>query len=130
VEFALVLPMLLMMTMMVIEFGRAIYQYSTLVKSVRDAARYLSIQTPGTHITEARNLVVYGNTSGSGAPLAIGLSPSQVPDPVWANAGTLPVITTVTIQVTGYTFNSMFSTVFGLSFGAIPFSDIRATMRA
>ena len=46
VEFALVLPFLLLLTFITTEFGRAIWEYNTLTKSVRDAARYLSIQTP------------------------------------------------------------------------------------
>lgn len=130
VEFALVLPFLILLSIITVEFGRAVWEYNTLTKSVRDAARYLSIQTPGTKITEARNLAVYGNPSGSGAPLAIGLTPSLVPDPVWQTAGTAPVINTVTVRISGYTFNSMFVSVLGLPFGAIRFSDIKATMRS
>ena len=130
VEFALVLPFLLLLAAIAFEFGRAVYQYSILVKSVRDATRYLSTQTPGTHMVQARNLVVYGNTAGTGSPLTIGLTPAQVPDPTWQAAGTAPVINTVTVQVSGYTFNSMFDSVLGLPFGAITFSDIRATMRS
>lgn len=130
VEFALILPFLLMLSMITFEFGRAIWQYNTLTKSVRDAARYLSIQTPGTKMTQARNLMVYGNLAGTGAPLARGLSPSHVPDPTWQTAGTAPVINTVTVRITGYTFNSMFSTVFGLPFGNVTFSEIKATMRS
>src|SRR5512133_4185192 len=74
VEFALILPFLLLLSIITFEFGRAIWQYNTLTKSVRDAARYLSLQTPGTKITQARNLMVYGNLAGSGAPLALGLT--------------------------------------------------------
>jgi Flp pilus assembly protein TadG len=130
IEFALVLPLILLMIAVTTEFGRAMYEYGLLAKSVRDAARYLSVQTPGTHTTQARNLVVYGNTAGTGSPLAIGLTLSNVPTPTWQTAGTAPVINTVTIQVSGYTFNSMFGSVLGHTFGAIAFSDIRATMRS
>ncbi|MBT9476796.1 TadE family protein [Polaromonas sp.] len=130
VEFALILPLLLLLSMITTEFGRAMYQYNTLTKSVRDASRYLSLQTPGTKITEARNLMVYGNTAGTGAPLALGLTTSHVPDPTWQTAGTNPVINTVTVQIEGYTFNSLFPSVFGISFGNIPFNPISATMRS
>jgi Flp pilus assembly protein TadG len=130
VEFALILPFLLLLSITAAEYGRAIWQYNTLTKSVRDAARYLSIQTPGTHITQARNLVVYGNLAGTGSPLTIGLSTSNVPDPTWQTAGTAPVINTVTVRITGYTFNSMFASVFGIPFGAVRYSDISATMRS
>jgi hypothetical protein len=97
---------------------------------VRDAARYLSLQTPGTKITQARNLMVYGNLGGTGAPLVRGLTASNVPDPTWQTAGTAPVINTVRVRITGYTFHSMFSTVFGLPFGDVTYSDITATMRS
>lgn len=130
VEFALVLPFLLLLSLLAVEFGRAIWEYNTLTKSVRDAARYLAIQTPGTKITQARNLMVYGNLSGTGAPLARGLSTTNVPDPTWQTAGSAPVINTVTVRISGYTFRSMFSSVFGLSFGNVTYSDITATMRS
>jgi hypothetical protein len=130
VEFALILPLLLLLTFITTEFGRAMYQYNTLTKSVRDAVRYLSIQTPGTHLIEARNLMVYGNTAGTGTPLALGLTTSHVPDPTWQTAGANPVINTVTVRIQGYTFNSLFPNVFGISFGNIPFNPISATMRS
>ncbi|NPC55468.1 TadE/TadG family type IV pilus assembly protein [Caenimonas soli] len=133
VEFALMLPMLLLLTVITTEFGRAIYQYNTLAKSVRDASRYLSMQTPGTQMTQARNLVVHGNLAGTGPVLVDGLNGSNVPNPTWQTAGADPIITTVTVQVSGYTFRPMFSSVLGVQFfsgGGITFSDIRATMRS
>ena len=129
VEFALALPFLLLMTFVVTEYSRALYQYNTLAKSVRDAARYLSVQTPGTKITQAKNLVVYGNPAGTGTPLAIGLTTSQVPDPTWQLAGASPVINTVRIGITGYTFTPLFASAFGFDFGTLAFAPITATMR-
>jgi Flp pilus assembly protein TadG len=125
-----VLPLMLVMTFIATEFGRAIYQYNTLTKSVRDAARYLSIQTPFTHQAEAANLIVYGNTAGTGQPLAVGLTTAHVAAPAWEFAGTNPVIGTVRVGVTGYQFNSLMAEAFGLTFGSVTFSDIRATMRS
>ena len=133
IEFVLMLPFLLLLTIITTEFGRAMYQYNTLAKSVRDASRYLSMQLPGTQITQARNPVVHGNLTGTGPPVAVGLTASHVPDPTWQTEGANPVITTVTIQVTGYTFQPLFATVLGDPFitgGALTFSDIRATMRS
>jgi hypothetical protein len=129
IEFALVLPFLLILTFITTEYSRALYQYNTLTKSVRDAARYLSIQPPGTQIAQAKNLVVYGNLSGSGSPLALGMTVSKVNDPVWQLAGSAPVINTVTIRISNYTFRPLFASAFGLNFGNITFADIRATMR-
>lgn len=130
IEFALVLPILLILSLVVIEVGRALLAYGELTKSVRDAARYLSMQTPGTRLNEARNLVVYGNTAGSGSAMVTGLSPANVPDPSWQQAGSVPEITTVTVKVTGYTFQPMIASAFGLTFGPIPFNAISATMRS
>ena len=130
VEFALILPFLLLLSMIAIETGRAIMAYNTLTKSARDAARYLSLQTPGTNMTRARNLVIYGNLGGTGTPLVTGLAATNVPDPVWRTAGTEPVINTVTVRVTGYTFTPMFAGAFGVSFSNVTFSDITATMRS
>ncbi|HYD77927.1 TadE family protein [Ramlibacter sp.] len=132
VEFALILPMLLVLTFITTEFGRALHQYNTIVKSVRDAARYLSIQTPGdtTAMLRARNLVVYGDPGGSGTPIVPGLALSHVPDPVWSTSGTAPAISAVTIRVSGYTFQPMFPAAFGHTFTLPAFSDITATMRS
>jgi Flp pilus assembly protein TadG len=135
VEFALILPFLVLLSITAAEFGRAIWEYQTLTKSVRDAARYLAIQTPGAAagVTRARNLMVYGNLSGTGRPLAIGLSLTNVPVASccsWQTAGTAPVINTVTVRIQGYTFRSMFTTIFGQRFGAVTFPDISATMRS
>lgn len=134
VELALILPFLLLLTFITTEFGRAMYQYNTITKSVRDAVRYLSVQTPGTGEDQARNLIVYGNLAGNGAPLVLNLVPANVLPPTWQLAGSIPVINTVTVTVRGYTFRPLFGNVFGLAFGdangGIPYGDITATMRA
>jgi hypothetical protein len=140
VEFALVLPLLLVLTFVTTEIGRALYQYNTLAKSVRDAARYLSLKKPGNTVaaTQAKNLVVYGDLSNTGLPLAIGLATTQVNDPTWQLGGEAPVINTVTIKIAGcatspppcYQFSPLVASVFGLSFANIKYGDISATMRA
>lgn len=132
VELALILPLLLMLTFITTEFGRAMYQYNTLTKSVRDSVRYLSLQTPGTHMTEAQNLVVFGNLAGTGTPLAHGLNLSHVPAPTWQAEGTNPTINTVTVRITNYTFQPLLLSAFGLTIAdtGILFGQISATMRA
>jgi hypothetical protein len=139
VEFALILPLLLILTFITTEFGRALYEYNIVTKSVRDAVRYLSMQDPSIATTEpakvaiAKNLVVYGNPKGTGSPLASQLALSQVPDPTWAVAGFNPVINTVTISV-DYKFKLLIPAAFGLQFGdadgEIGFGNISATMRS
>lgn len=132
VEFALILPTLLILTFTVTELGRAYYQYNVLAKSVREAARYLSTRTPRapTEMTRAKNIILYGNPGGSGNPVVPGLSLSNVPDPVWGSTGTFPAINTVTVSVTNYRFTPLAGSVFGISFNNIVFSPIRATMRS
>lgn len=142
VEFALVLPLLLLLTFMTTELGRAIYQYNILTKAARDGARYLSTQNPGSAaaITTARNLMVYGHPTNTDTPLAVGLRLDHVPEPTveepwWQEVTTTPVngsskvINTVTARISGYSFNSLFASAFGVNFGTFAFSDIRATMR-
>lgn len=130
IEFALILPFLLVLSVMTTELGRAVYRYNTTAKVVRDAVRYLSMQTPGTHVAEARNLIVYGNTGGTGSPLDPALTAANVTAPTWQTAGSGPLINTVTVRVTGYQFRPMVANMFGTTFATIPFSDISATMRS
>ena len=137
IELALITPLLLLLTFITTEFGRAMYEYNSVVKATRDAVRYLSVQTPGTHITEARNLMVYGNVAGTGTPLAPGLSLANVPAGsccTWQTVGASPLINTVTVRISSYTFHSLFPSVMGVVFadanGNIVFSDITATMRS
>lgn len=129
VEFALIVPCMLMLAFIVIECGRAIQHYNGAAKAVRDAARYLSMQRQNTHQQEARNLVVYGNIAGTGSPLNPSLTLTQVPAPTWAVAGSAPLINTVTIKVSGYKFKPMTASVFGMALPTMSFNDISATMR-
>jgi Flp pilus assembly protein TadG len=136
VEFALALPLLVLLTFMTTEFGRALYQYNTLTKSARDAARYLSMQLPDdpAAVTSARNLMVYGNPAGTGTPLALGLTSSNVGAPIWRiEEGTVPPISTVTVELHNYTFRPLVASVFRVSLapgGVLNFPPIRATMRS
>lgn len=88
VEFTIVLPLLLLLMLAAAEFGRALYQYDTLTKAVRDGARYYSDSQflyIGTSkkvdlaaAPAATNLVVYGNSTGAGQPLVPGLTTGMV----------------------------------------------------
>ena len=129
-EFALALPMLLMLMLPILEFGRAYYQYNTIAKSVRQAARYLSVRSPGVDADKARNIVVYGNPAGTGTPLVPGLSLSNVPTPTWGTTGSYPVLNTVTVTVTGYTFVPLVKGVSWIAFDGITYGSIQATLRS
>lgn len=131
VEFALLMPFMLILTLSVTEIGRAYYQYNTIAKSVREAARYLSVRARNVDVDKASNIVVYGNpvVTGSPPPLALGLNLTMV-NATWDTAGSYPTFNTVTVSVTGYKFVSLASSVFGLQLGTINFNTIQATMRS
>jgi Flp pilus assembly protein TadG len=90
VEFTITVPILLMLIMGTAEFGRALMQYNRLTQAVQDGARYTAgqvraragtsgaIALPSGLQTEARNLVVYGNSIGSGSPVLPGLTTGNV----------------------------------------------------
>lgn len=88
VELTIVLPVVLLLMLAAAEFGRAFWQYNTLTSVVRDAARHASASglfgSTGVVIltdslrTEVQNLVVYGNTAGTGSPVLNGLSAAGV----------------------------------------------------
>lgn len=77
VEFAILLPLLLSITFALTEMGRAFYQYNTLLKATRDAARARSL---GSDEGEARCLAVYGEPAPCSdlTPLVDGLTPGLV----------------------------------------------------
>jgi Flp pilus assembly protein TadG len=78
-EFAMVLPILLLIVGGVIEFGRAYYQYNTLSKAVREGARYMSSSDyDPIEMAQCRNLCVYGNSTGAGSPILPGLTTSDI----------------------------------------------------
>lgn len=146
VEFGLLLIPLLLLAFGTSEFGRAIYQYNTLVKATRDAARFLSghdsssLEYP---TDDAKCLVVYGNTSCSGNPLAPGLTTDMVVICDRSNSGGCSgesfanvsntaapgtgVINLVKVKITGYQFNPLVPLT--TSFTSMTFDDIGTTMR-
>ncbi len=112
VEFTLVAPMLIGLMCGLAEFGQALRQYHVMEKGVRDAARYLAhasasppctgVADPNwaTYVGQAKNLAVYGVTSG-GTALFKGWTDTTtvaVPDPTClanprVNGADLPQIT-------------------------------------
>lgn len=107
VELALVLIIMFMLFGATAEFGRYFYEYQTLAKASRVGARYLaSAPVNATEDGKAKNLVIYGNTSGSGAPILSGLDSTQV---VITRAGGVPVLPqTVTVKIIGYQHQPIF----------------------
>ena len=108
VEVAIVVPIFLMLFGATAEFGRYFYEYTTLAKAARGGVRYLVVNTvTGTNDTIAKNIVVYGNPGGTGTPILTNLDTSQV---VITRQGGSPILPQmVTIQITGYTHQSIFN---------------------
>jgi hypothetical protein len=119
VEFAMVLPLLLLVVFGITEFGRAYYQYNTLSKAIRDGARYMSSHTySSANITNAQNLVVYGQTTGGSTPVLPGLTTTMIN--VTPSGGTAPYDEinppqSVTVGVVSYPFNSLVPGVISLN---------------
>lgn len=88
VEAAIVLPLLLLLLLPVVEFGRAFIQYSTLAHHGRAATRYLAERviddTSGVPdltadlVAQARQLAVYGRLVGGTEPVIPGLMTTAV----------------------------------------------------
>lgn len=138
VEMALLLIPLVVMAFGVAEFGRAIYQYNTLVKSVRDSARLLSQQDASdavnypSSVADAKCLAVHGTPDCSGPRLAPGLTTGMVQTTTSSTvsaAGT--TINLVEVRITGYTFDFIFNPLvfFGNTDMSLSFGDIQTTMR-
>jgi hypothetical protein len=89
VELAIVAPFFLLLLLGITELGRALFQYNTLTKSVRDGARYYSSSVfSGNDIAGAVHLVQYGQTVG-GSPLLPGNLPAvSIPAPLVDTTGT------------------------------------------
>jgi Flp pilus assembly protein TadG len=152
VELAIFLPLLLTLFSGMVELGRALYEYDTVTKSARVAARYLSQYSPqdgnySASVTSAQCLAAYGSPAlnsnqtqcaGTSTPVVPGISASNVicsqisGYPVYDtdnnSAGSAPVgvVNLVQVKITGYTYSpiqSWFKLV-GLTFG-----DISVVMR-
>ncbi len=144
VEFGLFLIPLVTLSFGITEYGRAMYQYNAIAKATRDAARFMSMQTPGDAGAAAtsRCLVIYGNKGCSGTPLAPGLDGGNVlvtikdssthPNthalqPVSVGGGPVTgMANLVTVEVSGFQFNSLVSFVVP----SITFAPIGTTMFA
>lgn len=150
VEFALLLVPMLIVAFGVAEYGRAVYHYNTIAKSVRSAVRILAQHNPSdagydSRITQAKCLAVYGNTECTGSSLAPGLAVSNVNvcDRVsWSgcngavqsdyeNVSTgLGTINLVEVRISGYQFSFIGLPLISIPIGnAMSFGAIQAVMR-
>jgi Flp pilus assembly protein TadG len=134
VEFAIVLILLVPLVFGITEFGRAIYQYNTLTKIVRNGARYLTTQEPinGSYscdkstaevcsrmLYDQHNKLIVSDLDDS----SISYSSSTT--------GSAPFMSVVKVTISGYQFkSSLISLVIpGNNQGYITFGDISVSMR-
>lgn len=149
VEFALVLVPLLIIGFGAAEYGRAIYQYNTLVKSVRSAVRLLSAtSTTATDydavITQAKCMAVYGNAKCDGNVLAPGLTTANVmvcdkvkfsdcPGTTTETYGAVPIsgggtMDLVAVRISNYTYQYLGLPIVSAP-ASVKFGPIEAVMR-
>jgi Flp pilus assembly protein TadG len=101
VELAIVLPIFILLFGATAEFGRYFYEYTTLAKSARVGARYLATAAVNsTEDTNAKNIVVFGNSAGTGNPILSGLTTANV---TITRSGGVPILPqTVRVQITDF----------------------------
>ncbi len=116
VEFAIVVPLLLLLVVGVSEFSYAYYHLNMLNKSVQDGARYfsdpqqarngdiygpidVSTVTNSANITKAQNLVIYGNILGSGNALMPPDNGSGYTTPIIPTIPTIPTANHIQLTV-------------------------------
>ena len=107
VELAIVLPLFMILFAATAEFGRYFYEYTTLAKATRAGTRYLiTAQVNGAEDTTAKNIVVYGNPTGTGSPILTGLDPTNIVITRTGGTSILPQL--VKMEVTGYKHQPIF----------------------
>ena len=121
VEMALVSLIFFFLLFGILEFGRALWTYNTIVQSTRAAARWAVANAKvtsynsgsgvytidSTDLTSVQNLVVYGYTTASTAPLVSGLTTSLVNVSIIAqdrDSGGAAINSKVSVSVSGYQF--------------------------
>ncbi|MGY3564733.1 TadE/TadG family type IV pilus assembly protein [Sinomonas sp. RB5] len=98
VEFALVLPVLILLVLGIVDFGRVFNAQQTLTFAARAGARAMVLQnSTSAAITAAQN---GASTLGTLPASAFTISPSACPAPGQTPAGTVPPTITFTVNYT------------------------------
>lgn len=108
VEVAIVVPIFLMLFGATAEFGRFFYEYTTLSKAARAGSRYLTTApVNAAQDATAKNIIVYGNPTGTGTPILSGLTTSNV---VITREGGVPLVPQrVKVQISGFQHQPIFN---------------------
>ena len=120
VETVITLPVILFLVIACAEITNAFMDHNILTKSTRNAVRHLAnTAIPGTTgvvdlqaniVAEVQNLLVFGNTAGTGSPILPGLATGNVQV---SDLGTNNVQVTVTYPYTGILGNTLPALIFG-----------------
>jgi Flp pilus assembly protein TadG len=100
IEFALVLPLLLILVFGIIDFGRLLFTANTLTSAVREGARFASVQ----------EVLSEGDVRSHMAPylsVALGGSPVDQNTIVLSDAVDAAGVHNVTVRITEYTFTAI-----------------------
>ncbi len=112
VELAITVPIMVLLFAAAAEFGRYFQEYTTLAKGSRVAARYMATAClNGADDLAVKNLVVYGNTAGTGSPIVNGLATTNVAIERRTEAGAITTgfPGTVTIKIINFNHTPLFN---------------------
>lgn len=137
IEFALVMTFILVPLFLgTVEFGRLIYQYNSLAKSVRDSAKYISTQVYSsdlksdyqlTYVPQAKCIAVYANIECTGNEVAPKLTTKDniFIDPPLTVSG----VKVITVMVSNYKPSLITNFLSSLGFVNFKFNNISVSMR-
>lgn len=100
VEFAIGVTVFVTAMFAVLEFSRALWVHNALADAARRGARYAVLHA-ATEEAQVKNVVVFGNSAGSGNPMLSDLSAENV-EVTYTNFGLNDG--TVTVSITDYEF--------------------------
>jgi Flp pilus assembly protein TadG len=127
VEFAMVTLLFFTLVFAIIEFGRALWTWNTIVQATRAGARYAAVEIPTANDAQIMKVVVYNDPNGtaSSTPVVPGLTEANVRVRYLNNDGTVATNKTVAdlieISVINYQFNFLVS-LFGPQISLPPFT--------
>ena len=127
VEFAMVALLFFTLVFGIIEFGRALWTWNTIVQATRAGARYAAVEIPTSDDTPIMKVVVYNdpNATTSSTPVVSGLTEANVRVRYLNNNGTVATNKTVAdlieVSVVNYQFTFLVS-LFGPRINLPPFT--------
>lgn len=125
VEFAIVLPIILLMVFGIVDFGRALYTVNNLTAAVREGARLASTQISPDPTTAGSKSAV--STAVTNYVVAFGGS-AGAPTVNETFTGALPNLQSITVKITSYPFTPITPLANLIGLGTIAFTD-SATFR-